>query len=260
MPFSTACSTTLSNFEAGLNYKDVPDPALMVSFPVLDDPDSAKLVAWTTTPWTLPSNLALCVHPEFDYVKVRSAKTQEVYIVAESRLAFMPGAAPKKKMSGKGVLCTALVPLAFGRSSGIAFSSFQPHIHAICLMPWTLPNNLALCVHPEFKYIVVSAKTQEGYISAGSRLAFMPGAASNKKSGREYCLLCPQVMSHLTKLSMPGLFHGPGFKVMLCRESCGLSSQGSSASSVRRGQTSLSPAACVQGHRQKRRRKRGWPA
>lgn len=76
MPFSTACSTPLSNFEAGLNYKDVQDPAIVVSFPVegLDDNAStvsAELLAWTTTPWTLPSNLALCVNPEKDYVKIK---------------------------------------------------------------------------------------------------------------------------------------------------------------------------------------------
>ena len=55
MPFSTACNTPLSNFEAGMNYKDVQDPAVIVSFPVLGDPDGAEFVAWTTTPWTLPS-------------------------------------------------------------------------------------------------------------------------------------------------------------------------------------------------------------
>lgn len=41
-----------------------------MSFPLVEDPEGAALVAWTTTPWTLPSNLALCVHPEFTYVKV----------------------------------------------------------------------------------------------------------------------------------------------------------------------------------------------
>jgi isoleucyl-tRNA synthetase len=60
----------LSNFEAKGqdNYKEVNDPAVVVSFPI--EGDTASLVAWTTTPWTLPSNLALCVHPEFDYVRV----------------------------------------------------------------------------------------------------------------------------------------------------------------------------------------------
>lgn len=71
MPFSTACSTSLSNFEANLNYKDVDDPAVMVSFPVKGDADGAALVAWTTTPWTLPSNVALCVNGEMTYVRVR---------------------------------------------------------------------------------------------------------------------------------------------------------------------------------------------
>ena len=51
MPYSTGCSTPLSNFEAGLNYKDVPDPAVKVSFPLDDDADQAHLVIWTTTPW-----------------------------------------------------------------------------------------------------------------------------------------------------------------------------------------------------------------
>ena len=41
-----------------------------VAFPIEDDADGASLVAWTTTPWTLPSNVALCVHPSFTYVKV----------------------------------------------------------------------------------------------------------------------------------------------------------------------------------------------
>ncbi len=69
MPYSMACCTPLSNFEAGQNYKDVDDPAVWVSFPLVDDP-TVKLVAWTTTPWTLPSNLALCVNANSTYVKI----------------------------------------------------------------------------------------------------------------------------------------------------------------------------------------------
>src|SRR5690349_12856235 len=68
MPYSTGCTTPLSNFEVGLNYQNVQDPAVTVSFPLVDDP-TVLLLAWTTTPWTLPSNLALCVHPNQDYVK-----------------------------------------------------------------------------------------------------------------------------------------------------------------------------------------------
>lgn len=70
MPYSTACNTSLSNFESGQNYKDVVDPQVIVGFPLDNDP-SVMLVIWTTTPWTLPSNLATCVHPELLYVKVK---------------------------------------------------------------------------------------------------------------------------------------------------------------------------------------------
>ncbi|CAG9465638.1 unnamed protein product [Pedinophyceae sp. YPF-701] len=101
MPYSTACSTPLSNFEAGLNYKDVPDPAVMVAFPIVNDPDGAAFVAWTTTPWTLPSNLALCVNPAFTYVRCKDPKTGNVYVVGESRLGAIPGATKKKGKKGK---------------------------------------------------------------------------------------------------------------------------------------------------------------
>lgn len=87
MPYSTACTTPLSNFEAGLNYKSVKDPAVVVSFPVIgQEQDNLQLVAWTTTPWTLPSNLALCVNPDMDYVKIVDQKSQQHYVLAKSRL------------------------------------------------------------------------------------------------------------------------------------------------------------------------------
>ncbi|KAM6325245.1 isoleucine--tRNA ligase, cytoplasmic isoform 1-T2 [Podargus strigoides] len=85
MPFSTACNTPLSNFESHQNYKDVQDPSVIVNFP-LDEDASVFLVAWTTTPWTLPSNLALCVNPELQYVKLRDNATGRIYILMESRL------------------------------------------------------------------------------------------------------------------------------------------------------------------------------
>ena len=85
MPYSTACGTPLSNFEAGLNYKDVRDPAVVVSFPLVDE-ENVSFVAWTTTPWTLPSNLALCVHPTMEYVQMLDKKSGNVYILAKSRI------------------------------------------------------------------------------------------------------------------------------------------------------------------------------
>lgn len=88
MPFSTACNTVLSNFEAGSNYKDVSDPSLIVSFPMVKDP-SVNFIAWTTTPWTLPSNLALCVHPTMDYIKFIDLSNEKIYICMKSRLDYV---------------------------------------------------------------------------------------------------------------------------------------------------------------------------
>jgi len=70
MPYSNGCNTVLSNFEANMNYMDVKDPSVMITFPLLSDP-TVSFVAWTTTPWTLPSNLALAVGAELDYVKIK---------------------------------------------------------------------------------------------------------------------------------------------------------------------------------------------
>ncbi len=77
MPFSTACNTPLSNFEVALNYKDVQDPSLTITCPVVGEEgifQGAAFLVWTTTPWTLPSNLALAVHPELEYVLFEEVK------------------------------------------------------------------------------------------------------------------------------------------------------------------------------------------
>lgn len=72
MPFSTALYTPLSQMEAKQNEKITQDPAILVAFPVLNQPgyEDTSLVIYTTTPWTLPSNLFIAVHPEFEYVRV----------------------------------------------------------------------------------------------------------------------------------------------------------------------------------------------
>lgn len=84
MPFSAQLGTPLSNFEANLNYKEVDDPSLTVQFQSVDDPHTYFL-AWTTTPWTLPSNLVLVVGPKMTYVKVK--KGNKNFILAENRLS-----------------------------------------------------------------------------------------------------------------------------------------------------------------------------
>ncbi|KAL8823884.1 MAG: hypothetical protein Q9191_005470 [Dirinaria sp. TL-2023a] len=85
MPYSTALNTPLSNFEAQQNYKDTQDPAVVVAFPLLNDPQT-QLLAWTTTPWTLPSNVALCAHPDFEYIKIADEPSGKNYILLEPLL------------------------------------------------------------------------------------------------------------------------------------------------------------------------------
>ncbi len=85
VPYSTGLSTALSNFEANLNYKDVQDPAITISFPVIGKPN-LHLLAWTTTPWTLPSNLALAVGNDLDYVRVLHNESGKEYILAQALL------------------------------------------------------------------------------------------------------------------------------------------------------------------------------
>jgi isoleucyl-tRNA synthetase len=84
MPISTELGTPLSNFEATSNYQDVQDPAITVLFRLEDE--DAFLAAWTTTPWTLPSNLAMCVNAGIDYVRVRDTSSGIELYLAEARL------------------------------------------------------------------------------------------------------------------------------------------------------------------------------
>lgn len=83
MPYSTALNTPISNFEAAQNYKDTQDPAIVVTFPLLDDPQTCFL-AWTTTPWTLPAHTGLAAHPDFEYVKIKDEISGKNYILLES--------------------------------------------------------------------------------------------------------------------------------------------------------------------------------
>ena len=81
VPFSTELGTVLSNFEAGSNYKSVQDPALTVLFKLKSE--DRYVAAWTTTPWTLPSNLALCVGRDIDYAEVKDLSSGKSLIVSE---------------------------------------------------------------------------------------------------------------------------------------------------------------------------------
>jgi isoleucyl-tRNA synthetase len=119
LPYSWALETPLSNSETRMDdaYKMVQDPALTVAF-VLESGDS--LLAWTTTPWTLPSNLALAVAPDVDYVRVRHNGT--VYVLAEARLS-----AYAKELDGAEVLGTVRGSELVGQSYTPLFPYFADH-------------------------------------------------------------------------------------------------------------------------------------
>lgn len=61
------------------------DPSIFVTFPLKEDPN-VKLLAWTTTPWTLPSNLALAVNPDFEYIKIQDLQREQIFIMAKCRV------------------------------------------------------------------------------------------------------------------------------------------------------------------------------
>ncbi len=91
------CGTTLSNFEVNQGYKDIKDIAVTVKLPLLADNGNVtdtSLLVWTTTPWTLPGNMAAAVHNELDYVKVKIRSSDdrhldnwECLILAKDRLS-----------------------------------------------------------------------------------------------------------------------------------------------------------------------------
>lgn len=85
LPYCPRCGTVLSSHELALGYDEVRDKSLYVTFPI-DDDSHRELVVWTTTPWTLPSNVAVAVHPELTYVEMTSpAHPGRRFLLAESR-------------------------------------------------------------------------------------------------------------------------------------------------------------------------------
>lgn len=91
MPYSTALCTPLSQMEAKQNEKMTQDPAILVSFPLLgvEGKKDTSLVVYTTTPWTLPSNLLIAVNPNLEYMEVLDGTTNQRYIMLESGLSML---------------------------------------------------------------------------------------------------------------------------------------------------------------------------
>jgi len=132
VPYSTGISTPLSNMEANLDYREVQDPAITITFPLKKDP-SVSILAWTTTPWTLPSNMGLAVGTKIEYVQVKEIATGKQFILAEARLpAFekKPGETFEvvRKMMGSellGLEYTELLPYFSNKRAEGAFKVIE---------------------------------------------------------------------------------------------------------------------------------------
>ena len=114
MPYSWRAGTPLSNFEANLNYKEVSDPAITLRF-AIDGHPGAYFLAWTTTPWTLPGNLALAVGPDIDYVWVEDEAEGVQFVLAEARLPvyYPQGSGPRliRRLKGRELVGMRYAPL-----------------------------------------------------------------------------------------------------------------------------------------------------
>jgi isoleucyl-tRNA synthetase len=111
MQLCPRCETTLSNFEVNQGYKDITDISVFVTFPLVDQPDAA-LIAWTTTPWTLPGNVALAVGADIVYVQI--VLEGKKYIVAKERVAQVvkdKTYTVEKEFTGKDFVGKKYVPI-----------------------------------------------------------------------------------------------------------------------------------------------------
>lgn len=119
MPYSTALCTPLSHMESKQNEKMTQDPAVIVAFPILnvEGMENTSLLAFTTTPWTLPSNLFVAVHPDFEYLVILDEASGKQYCILEECLGSIYKNLKKakyqvvKKVKGKDMVGWKYEPL-----------------------------------------------------------------------------------------------------------------------------------------------------
>jgi isoleucyl-tRNA synthetase len=94
LPYCPRCGTGLSSHEVAQGYRMVSEPSVYIKFHLVDDPAQARVLSWTTTPWTLPGNLALAVGADVDYVRLRIREPDSAADGGESGVPFPRGAEP----------------------------------------------------------------------------------------------------------------------------------------------------------------------
>ncbi|WP_322792378.1 isoleucine--tRNA ligase [Bellilinea sp.] len=116
VPYCPRCGTPLSDHEVAQGYDEATDPSVFIRLPLVDEPDTSLLV-WTTTPWTLPANVAVAAHPEETYVVIERDLEEggsEKLILAEALLEKVFDGQPYrlvKKMKGKSLRGKRYQPL-----------------------------------------------------------------------------------------------------------------------------------------------------
>ena len=114
VPYCPRCGTPLSDHEVAQGYEDTEDPSVFVRFPLIDEADTSLLV-WTTTPWTLPGNVAVAAHPDVEYSLVKAEGLgDEKLILASNLVAKTFGDRPYKvlkTMKGKSLKGKKYAPL-----------------------------------------------------------------------------------------------------------------------------------------------------
>lgn len=136
VPYCPQTGTSYSSHEVALGYKDVVDTAIFAKFHVADGPHvGARILSWTTTPWTLPGNVALAVGADIDYVKLKVAKASdkanakegEVFIVAKAlqKKALRNESIVVAEMKGRDLVGTRYTPLFPGAVDAAGKTAFQ---------------------------------------------------------------------------------------------------------------------------------------
>ena len=153
MPYCPRCGTALSSHEVAQGYKDVNDITCIAKFKVANENtnvingnENKYILAWTTTPWTLPSNLALCINKNFEYVEAKlkdgievdekcNMKPGEIYILAKELCDSILGEGKYeiiKEFKGEELLGTKYEQLMpFAKVEGKAFVVIHGHYHQI---------------------------------------------------------------------------------------------------------------------------------